>query len=77
LYQEQELGYASTVRGLPNLLNTLRNMTASDIEAQEARVASYRESHFVPAGIMHQISLFMMGEGSDLECVALPSSLRE
>lgn len=74
LYQEKELGYVSTIGGLPNLLGTLRSMTANDIAAQEARVASYRESHFAPAGIMHQIRSFMLDEGSDLECVALPSS---
>jgi hypothetical protein len=48
---------------------------------QEARIASYRQSHFTPAGIMQQSSMFMMppggeGGGTDLECRALPGSTR-
>jgi hypothetical protein len=59
LFHEKKLGYSSTVEGLPDMLRVLRKMSDSDFTEQEARIASYRESHFLPAGVLQQISMFM------------------
>jgi hypothetical protein len=76
LFQEQKLGYVSTVEELPVLLQKLRSMSDNEFVEQETRIASYRESNIWQPGILHQISLFMTGKngGGDLECRALPTS---
>jgi hypothetical protein len=70
---EEKVGFAVTVEDLPSLLRTLRNMTSQDFLKQQQRIASYRETHFTPKGVMDQIQLFLKGAG-DLECVAKPSN---
>ena len=53
------------------------SLTDADIVQREQTIAQLRMTHFTYAGVMEQISLFMMGRGSDLMCEALPSSTRD
>jgi hypothetical protein len=74
---EAKLGYLTDLNGLPNLLKRLQNMSRADFERHEAQIVSYRESHFLPSGIMHQIGLYMKYGTGDLECGYLPATVRE
>ena len=54
------LGYITTVRALPQLLANISSQGNADISARESRIAEVRNSHFMPEGIIRQISLFMV-----------------
>jgi hypothetical protein len=40
-----------------------KNMNDNDFAEQEARIATYRESHFLPAAVLQQIGMFMTRRG--------------
>eukprot|EP00930_Biecheleria_cincta_P083806 TRINITY_DN73316_c0_g1_i1.p1 TRINITY_DN73316_c0_g1~~TRINITY_DN73316_c0_g1_i1.p1 ORF type:complete len:1494 (-),score=273.54 TRINITY_DN73316_c0_g1_i1:60-4541(-) len=69
------LGFSTDVKGLPALMAQLQGMEASQLELMEEKIKSLRESHFTDAGVLQQISLFMLGGHGDLRCQARPESL--
>lgn len=70
-----EIGFVSdsSQSGLNSLVGELLGLTVEEQRAREERITSLIESHFSPAGAMHQIGLLMKGEANDLRCQALPS----
>ena len=47
-----------------------------EIERKQHAAAQYTPSHFSFCGLMDQISRFMLGRQTDLQCVPLPPSVR-
>mmetsp|Transcript_25041 Transcript_25041/g.41542 ORF Transcript_25041/g.41542 Transcript_25041/m.41542 type:complete len:206 (+) Transcript_25041:459-1076(+) len=71
------LGYIATIEELPALYHHLDQvMTPELFLEREAKILSYRDSHFTKAGVMQQIGLFLKGSG-DLACAPLPASIRD
>jgi hypothetical protein len=71
-----EIGFVTDVDGVDKLIGKLNNMTADEIQERERRIVSLRTSHFSSEGAIAQIGRFLKGEGSDLRCQKLPSSIR-
>lgn len=69
------IGFSTDVKGLPALMEQIKGMETSQLESMEEKIKSLRESHFTDAGVLQQISLFMLGGRGDLRCQALPESL--
>ena len=68
------IGFAANVSGLPAVMHALHRMSAAELEEREALAVRLRGSHFSEAGLMAQISRFMLDGGSDLLCQPLPVS---
>lgn len=58
-------------------LNKTGGLTDTEVEHREEFVRGLGKTHFSYAGAMEQISLFMLGRGSDLMCEILPKSTRD
>jgi hypothetical protein len=54
-----QIGFATDVGGLPDLLSALAEMPLPKVKAREAVVESFRESHFTRAGVLKQIRAFL------------------
>jgi hypothetical protein len=74
LYREK-WGYQTSLVDLPALMDSLVVGDTVEWQEREARIASYRETHFTTAGVLEHIRLFLLNdERSDLECTVLPNS---
>lgn len=73
-----DLGFATDLAGLPQLLRRLLNTSDAELERRERAAASLRDSHFTLAGVVDQIGRFMVRPStSDLLCQRLPASTRD
>jgi len=68
----EKFGFVVTVDELPFLVQKLQNMTVIDFLQREEEIASHRASHFSHAGVMDQITRFMLFGRGDLQCVRNP-----
>ena len=77
----RQLGFVVPISRLPSLLQWLSNASsnATDELARRERYAKkLRESHFTLAGVLSQVSRFMLNPRiSDLQCRRLPSTVRD
>eukprot|EP00930_Biecheleria_cincta_P059449 TRINITY_DN45184_c0_g1_i1.p1 TRINITY_DN45184_c0_g1~~TRINITY_DN45184_c0_g1_i1.p1 ORF type:complete len:563 (-),score=77.26 TRINITY_DN45184_c0_g1_i1:155-1843(-) len=78
LWTEEKIGFMTDCNGLKDLLTRIA-ANESRLLQMEQRIRSLRESHFLPEGVMDQISRFMTGRsgGGDLRCQKLPNSIRD
>ena len=56
----RQVGFDAPISGVKALLDTLRNLPLEQVEAMEARAGRHRASHFESAGVLQQISRFLM-----------------
>jgi hypothetical protein len=72
------VGFATDLANLPALLRWLRaQLSDAELERREKTLGQLRESHFTFAGVMEQISSFMVvPHRSDLRCRRLPETSR-
>ena len=74
-----EIGFVTDLKGFPELLSRLTNMTDEDFARREKNVQGFKESHYTYPVIMDQIQRFMSGTTdppSDLRCRPLPPSVK-
>mmetsp|Transcript_166196 Transcript_166196/g.403777 ORF Transcript_166196/g.403777 Transcript_166196/m.403777 type:complete len:436 (-) Transcript_166196:65-1372(-) len=71
----EKLGLATTVEGLPAVMERLMRLSDAEVEQLEARVVKFAESHYSLQGMTKQIASFLAGGSSDLVCQRLPSSV--
>ena len=74
----EKIGFLTNCTDLPSLLTRIAK-NESQLIPMEERIRSMRESHFLPQGVMDQISRFMTGRegGGDLRCQKLPDTVRD
>ncbi|CAE7306603.1 unnamed protein product [Symbiodinium sp. CCMP2592] len=76
LWTEEKIGFFSTPGGLESTLDrALSDMPK--LMDMERRIRAMRDTHFMPLGVMDQISKFMTERdgGGDLRCEPLPDSV--
>ena len=76
LWVEEKIGFFTAADALGPLLDhAFSNVTK--LQEMERRIRSMRSTHFLPDGIMDQVSKFMTERdgGGDLRCQALPDSV--
>eukprot|EP00039_Didymoeca_costata_P024970 m.12001 g.12001 ORF g.12001 m.12001 type:complete len:667 (+) comp4568_c0_seq1:300-2300(+) len=72
----ESFGFTTNLQDIPALLEKLTAMTWKERLAMLKRIRHYRQTHFLPDGIMDQIKRFFKGNCSDLVCQQLPKSER-
>ena len=81
----ERVGFVTSFQGLASTLRTVARLPAERLAEMEANVTRMLPTHFTMDGVMGQIRRFMLhgeagegeGEGSDLECRALPKTIRD
>jgi len=71
-----QFGFLSELHSVKGLVANISRMSDAALERMEGAVREIRSSHFLPEGILHQVSLFMREASGDLECQELPDSVR-
>lgn len=72
-----KVGYSVSIKGLGELMERLEKISPEEVMEQEKTILDYRESHFMPSGVLHQIELFMKDDNKgDLVCRPLPATVR-
>ena len=72
----ETFGWATDIRGLPALLETLAATSADELARREKIVKGLRATHYTLNGTMQHIRGFLLGPASDLQCVKLPTSTK-
>ena len=55
------------------MLERINTMSPAELAKREAIAVQLATTHFSYAGTVEQIGMFMLGNGSDLQCEPLPS----
>ena len=72
----ETFGWATDIRGLPALLETLAATSADELARREKIVKGLRATHYTLNGTMQHIRGFLLGSASDLQCVKLPKTTK-
>ena len=72
----ETFGWATDIRGLPALLETLATTSADELARREKIVKGLRATHYTLNGTMQHIRGFLLGSASDLQCVKLPKTTK-
>jgi len=71
-----KLGFVRELQGVKDLVAEIHHMSDAELQRMEAAVREVRESHFLPEGVMHQVSLFMTRASGDLRCQKVPDKIK-
>lgn len=72
-----DVGFVTSVFGLPRLIWRLAWLNDTELLAREARARELAASHFSLSGVATQVQAWLLDERSDLLCSLLPPTVRD